>query len=133
MDIVHLILSTFYLSCLLLISLCSPRVASCKLSTSKWILSTNSSFCLLCKYEKKVLETNPGSFISLDHKDVWFTRLYVAYSACIEDFQEACIPVLFLDSIFMKDRYKSTLLAAIAYGRENSLILLGLLYVRYRR
>ena len=35
------------------------------------------------------IETNPGSFISIDIVDDRFKRLYICYGACAEDFRAA--------------------------------------------
>ena len=68
-----------------------------------------------------MLETNSGSFISLESENGQFTRLYMSYAICVEGFRTACRPLIFLDDIFLKDCYKSTLLAATAYDRDNGL------------
>ena len=65
-----------------------------------------------------MLETNPGSFISLESENDQFTRLYVAYAACLEGFCTACRHLIFFDGNFLKDRYKGTFLAAIAYDEK---------------
>lgn len=61
----------------------------------------NSSNCLPCSYEQKVLETNHGSFISIDVVNGQFKRLYVSYGAWVEGFRAAYRPLLFLDGIFL--------------------------------
>jgi len=68
---------------------------------------------------------NPGIFISLEIENDWFTWLYIAYGACVVGYLAGCIPLVFLDGTFLKDRYKGTLLAATAYDGDNGLFSLA--------
>jgi len=81
----------------------------------------NSSNCLPCRYEQKVLETNPSSFISINVANGWFKRLFVSYGAWIEGFRATYRPLMSLHGIFLKDRYKYTLLATTIYDNDNRL------------
>ncbi|XP_020245183.1 uncharacterized protein LOC109823310 [Asparagus officinalis] len=63
-------------------------------------------------YESMVHATNPGSRVIIDADDGRFRRLFISYYACIEGFIAGCRPLLFLDGIFIKDRYRGILLSA---------------------
>ncbi|XP_028075654.1 uncharacterized protein LOC114277899 [Camellia sinensis] len=56
---------------------------------------------------------NPGSVFELDvdESSGCFRRLFVAFHGCLNGFQ-FCHPLLFVDSTFLKGRYKGHLLAA---------------------
>ncbi|XP_020264543.1 uncharacterized protein LOC109840345 [Asparagus officinalis] len=76
---------------------------------------------LLYTYEKKVKETNPGSYICIDQNEGRFKRLFICYAACIVGFLNGCRPLLFLDGTFLKDRYKGLLLSAVAYDGDQGI------------
>jgi len=65
---------------------------------------------------------NPGCFISINVVDGRFIRLFVFYGTCVEGFRTACKPLIFLDGIFLKDRYKDI---ATAYDDNNKLFSLA--------
>ncbi|XP_020270732.1 uncharacterized protein LOC109845892 [Asparagus officinalis] len=68
-----------------------------------------------------VKETNPGSYICIEHNEGRFKRLFICYAACIIGFLNRCRPLLFLDGTFLTDRYKGMLLSAIAYDGEQEI------------
>jgi len=72
-----------------------------------------------------VLETNPGSFVSLKSENGWFTRFYITYDACVDGFLVSWRPLIFLDGTLLKDRYKDTFLTATAYDGDNRLFSLA--------
>ena len=57
----------------------------------------------------------------MESKNGQFTRLYVAYVACIEGFCIGYRSLIFLDRTFLKDHYKGTFLAATAYDGDKEL------------
>ncbi|XP_044483122.1 uncharacterized protein LOC123209272 isoform X2 [Mangifera indica] len=64
---------------------------------------------------EKIKETNPGSFATFTTKeDASFHRLFVSFHASLFGFLQGCRPLLFLDSIPLKSKYRGTLLAATA-------------------
>ena len=67
------------------------------------------------------METNLGSFLSLESEKGRFTRLYIPYAACVEGYLVSCRPLIFLWMVPFKDRYKGTLLAVTAYDGDNGL------------
>ena len=54
-----------------------------------------------------------------------FTRLYIAYAACIEGYLAGYRPLIFFADTFLKDRSKGTLFTATTYGGDNRLFLLA--------
>ncbi|XP_028060481.1 uncharacterized protein LOC114264072 [Camellia sinensis] len=56
---------------------------------------------------------NPGSYVNLDFKQSIgrFKRFFISFKSCIDEFNHIC-PLLFLDDIFLKGRFKGNLLAA---------------------
>ncbi|KAL7173646.1 hypothetical protein ACSBR2_032995 [Camellia fascicularis] len=72
------------------------------------------SFDQLRWYSNAVMEYNPGSYINLDfdeHNTRRFNRLFISFKACMDGFNHYR-PLLFLDSTFLKGRFKGNLLAA---------------------
>ncbi|XP_059437666.1 uncharacterized protein LOC132170637 isoform X1 [Corylus avellana] len=68
----------------------------------------------------KIMETNPGSLATFTTKeDSSFHRLFVSFHASLYGFQQACRPLLFLDSIPLKSKYQGTLLAATAADGDD--------------
>ncbi|XP_020242616.1 uncharacterized protein LOC109820834 [Asparagus officinalis] len=82
---------------------------------------TKFSYDQLRWYKDKVIETNPGSIVHLEHEDGRFTRVFVSYYACWKGFMEGCRPILFLDGTHLFDRYKGTLLAATALNGDGGM------------
>ncbi|XP_020249045.1 uncharacterized protein LOC109826423 [Asparagus officinalis] len=66
-------------------------------------------------YESMVYATNPWSCVVIDADDGRFRRLFISYNACIEGFITGCMPLLFLDETFIKNRYRGILLSATGY------------------
>ncbi|XP_004291625.1 PREDICTED: uncharacterized protein LOC101291204 [Fragaria vesca subsp. vesca] len=71
------------------------------------------SYHQLVWYRDALMSTNPGSHCVLesDPETSHFQRLFVCYGACIEGFQW-CRPLLFIDAIFLKSKYKGQLIGA---------------------
>ncbi|XP_020243398.1 uncharacterized protein LOC109821634 [Asparagus officinalis] len=72
-------------------------------------------------YESMVHATNPGSRVVIDADDGRFKRLFISYNACIEGFIAGYRPLLFLDGIFIKDRYRGILLSATRYDGNQGI------------
>lgn len=69
---------------------------------------------------EKIMETNPGSLATFTTKeDSSFHRLFVAFHASLNGFEQGCRPLLFLDSIFLKSKYQGSLLAATAADGDD--------------
>ncbi|XP_050237328.1 uncharacterized protein LOC126687026 [Mercurialis annua] len=63
----------------------------------------------------KILETNPGSVVSLVTKDDQsFRGIFIALHASIYGFQNGCRPLVLLDTLTLKTKYQSELLTATA-------------------
>ncbi|KAG5231616.1 MuDR family transposase [Salix suchowensis] len=64
---------------------------------------------------EKIVETNPGSVVSLNtREDQSFHRLFIAFHASLHGFQSGCRPLLFLDTMSLQSKYQSELLTAAA-------------------
>ncbi|KAL7192047.1 hypothetical protein ACSBR2_023988 [Camellia fascicularis] len=72
----------------------------------------SASFDQLRWYSDAVMEYNPSTYIHIDYDehDNWFERCFISFKACIDGFKH-CRPLLFLDGIFLKGRFKGNLLA----------------------
>ncbi|XP_020242912.1 uncharacterized protein LOC109821129 [Asparagus officinalis] len=92
-----------------------------KLAQRELYGDTKFSYDQLRWYKNKVIETNPGSIVHLEHEDGRFTRVFVSYYACWKGFMEGCRPILFLDGTHLFDRYKGTLLAATALNGDGGM------------
>ncbi|OMO58589.1 Phox/Bem1p [Corchorus olitorius] len=79
---------------------------------------------LLCE---KILETNPGSAAVLNTKeDSSFHRIFVAFCASLHGFQNGCRPLLFLDCVPLKSKYREELFTAAALdGNDAAIELVG--------
>ncbi|XP_026457286.1 uncharacterized protein LOC113358003 isoform X1 [Papaver somniferum] len=63
----------------------------------------------------KIMETNPGSLATFSTKeDSSFQRLFISFHASLYGFNQACRPLLFLDSTPLNSKYQGTLLHATA-------------------
>ncbi|XP_062017896.1 uncharacterized protein LOC133734288 isoform X1 [Rosa rugosa] len=87
--------------------------AGTKLAKSKVHGDESLSYHQLVWYRDALMSTNPGSHCVLesDPGTSRFQRLFVCYGACIEGFQW-CRPLLFIDAIFLKSKYKGQLIGA---------------------
>lgn len=70
----------------------------------------------------KILETNPGSVVTLStREDLSFHHLFVALHASLYGFQNGCRPLIFLDSFPIKSKYQSSLLTATALDGNDEI------------
>ncbi|XP_043721787.1 uncharacterized protein LOC122669165 [Telopea speciosissima] len=77
--------------------------------------SSKEAYNQLPQFCEKLVETNPGSFASVNTKDdLSFQRLFVSFYASHYGFQNGCRPLIFLDSTSLKSKYREILLAATA-------------------
>ncbi|XP_022760791.1 uncharacterized protein LOC111306988 isoform X1 [Durio zibethinus] len=78
---------------------------------------------LLCE---KILETNPGSAAILNTKeDSSFHRIFVAFFASLYGFQNGCRPLLFLDCVPLKSKYRGELFTATALDGNDGIFLVA--------
>ncbi|XP_028107974.1 uncharacterized protein LOC114306837 [Camellia sinensis] len=80
------------------------------------------SFDQLRWYSDSVMEKNPNSYINLEfHQQIGrFVRYFISFRACIDGFNHFQ-PLLFLDGMFLKGRFKGNLLAATAKDGNKGL------------
>ncbi|XP_020272469.1 uncharacterized protein LOC109847650 [Asparagus officinalis] len=81
----------------------------------------HESYDQLRWYVEEVKKTNPGSYIHVEQNEGRFSKLFICYAACINGFLNGCIPLIFLDGTFLKDRFKGILLSAIAYDGNQGI------------
>ncbi|KAL7234162.1 hypothetical protein ACSBR1_017703 [Camellia fascicularis] len=88
------------------------------------------SFDQLRWYSNVVMENNPGSYINIDYDDQnnRFIRYFISFKACIDGFNH-CRPLLFLDDMFLKRKFKGNLLAATAKDGSQGLFPLAIAIV----
>ncbi|KAL7181063.1 hypothetical protein ACSBR1_040011 [Camellia fascicularis] len=88
------------------------------------------SFDQLRWYSNAVMNNNPGSYINSDYDEQnhWFERFFISFKACIDGFNH-CRPLLFLDSTFLKGKFKGNLLAASAKDGNQGLFPLAITIV----
>lgn len=78
---------------------------------------------LLCE---KILETNPGSAAILKTKeDSIFHRIFIAFHASLYGFQNGCRPLLFLDCVPLKSKYRGDLFTATALDGNDGIFLVA--------
>lgn len=71
---------------------------------------------------EKIIETNPGSFATLQTtEDLKFVRLFLAFHASLNGFEHGCRPLLFLDAVTLKAARRWKLLTATAVDGENEM------------
>ncbi|KAI0496403.1 hypothetical protein KFK09_022719 [Dendrobium nobile] len=78
-----------------------------------------SELLWLCE---KIIETNPGSFATLQASDdSKFMRLFLSFHASLNGFEHGCRPLLFLDGITLKAVKRWKLLTATTVDGENDI------------
>ncbi|KAL7217454.1 hypothetical protein ACSBR1_029195 [Camellia fascicularis] len=77
------------------------------------------SFDQLRWYADAVMQYNPGSYVNLDFEQSTgrFKRFFISFKSCIDGFNHIR-PLLFLDSTFLKGKFKGNLLAAA--GKDDN-------------
>ncbi|XP_073137618.1 uncharacterized protein [Henckelia pumila] len=87
----------------------------------------NGSYDKLRWYCHAVKETNPGSFVGceIDPMTKKFQRLFICFHACLVGFTSGCRPLLFLDGCHIKNKYKGSLLVAVAKDANDDLFTLA--------
>lgn len=84
--------------------------------------SYKESFNQLPWLVEKMLETNPGSVVTLStREDLSFHHLFVALHASLCGFQNGCRPLIFLDTVNIKSKYQSDLLTATALDGNDAI------------
>ncbi|CAN1859275.1 hypothetical protein LINPERHAP1_LOCUS43142 [Linum perenne] len=83
--------------------------------------SYKESYNLLPWLREKLMETNPGSFVSLrTAEDSTFRGFFVAMRSSISGFETGCRPLIFLDEMTVRSKYQSELVTATAIdGNEG--------------
>ncbi|XP_043700183.1 uncharacterized protein LOC122650883 [Telopea speciosissima] len=72
---------------------------------------------------RKIKESNPGSVAEYTfEQDGSFSKLFIAFSACLHGFTEGCRHLLVLDGTFIASKYKGTLLVASAYDVDDGML-----------
>ncbi|XVE65457.1 hypothetical protein DITRI_Ditri08aG0001300 [Diplodiscus trichospermus] len=78
---------------------------------------------LLCE---NILETNPGSAAILNtNEDSSFHHIFVAFHASLYGFQNGCRPLLFLDCVPLKSKYRAELYTATALDGNGGIFLVA--------
>jgi hypothetical protein len=90
----------------------------------------------LWDYCAMVRKTNVGSYLILMVKRPMpkvpcrFQRLYVSFAAMKTGFLQGCRPMIGVDACFLKDWYKSMLIAAVVRDANNSMYPLSIAVVK---
>ncbi|CAN1160249.1 Protein FAR1-RELATED SEQUENCE 4 [Linum perenne] len=84
--------------------------------------SFKDSYNLLPWLREKLLETNPGSFVSLiTSDDLTFRGFFVCMHSSISGFENGCRPLVFLDEMTVRSKYQSELLTATALDGNDGI------------
>ncbi|CAN0824473.1 hypothetical protein LINGRAPRIM_LOCUS1683 [Linum grandiflorum] len=84
--------------------------------------SYKEAYNLLPWLREKLMETNPGSFVSLKTaEDLTFRGFFVAMRASIAGFENGCRPMIFLDEVNVRSKYQSELLTATAIDGNDGI------------
>ncbi|XP_073132129.1 uncharacterized protein [Henckelia pumila] len=77
-------------------------------------------------YCHAVKETNPGSYAEyeIDTMTNRFDRLFICFHACLVGFVCGCRPLIFLDGTHIKNKYKGSILVAVAKDANDDLFTL---------
>ncbi|XP_073132831.1 uncharacterized protein [Henckelia pumila] len=78
-------------------------------------------------YCHAVKETNPGSCAEyeIDTMTNRFDRLFICFHACLVGFVCGCRPLIFLDGTHIKNKYKGSILVAVAKDANDDLFTLA--------
>ena len=78
-----------------------------------------TSYNKLVRYIELVKESNPGSYCSLevDGETRRFERFFIAFGSSVKGFM-FCRPVLYIDGMFLKNKFKGTLL--VVTGKDSN-------------
>ncbi|XP_073152433.1 uncharacterized protein [Henckelia pumila] len=78
-------------------------------------------------YCREVRETNPGSVADCEIDVVTnkFKRLFLCFNACAVGFATGCRPIIFLDGTHIKNKYKCSILLAVAKDANDDLFTLA--------
>ncbi|CAL1379477.1 unnamed protein product [Linum trigynum] len=84
--------------------------------------SYKESYNLLPWLREKLVETNPGSVVSLNTSDdSTFRRFFVSMHSSIFGFENGCRPLIFLDEMSVRSKYQSELLTATAIDGNDGI------------
>lgn len=82
--------------------------------------SYKESYNRLPWFCKRLVETNPGSFVKLEtNEEKRLKCLFVSFLPCVESFQNFCRPILFLNATSLKSRYQESLLTVTAVDADD--------------
>ncbi|KAL3620622.1 hypothetical protein CASFOL_035534 [Castilleja foliolosa] len=84
--------------------------------------SFEEDYRLLPQYCEQIRRTNPGSIASVcvSPVDNSFQRLFISYQASIYGFLNACLPLIGLDRVVLKNKYLGTMLFASGFDGEGA-------------
>ncbi|CAH9056671.1 unnamed protein product [Cuscuta epithymum] len=83
--------------------------------------SYRKSYSRLPWFCKKIMESNPGSVTKLviSDEDKRFKHLFFSFSAAVNGFKNGCRPLIFLEALPLRSKYKETLLTANAVDADD--------------
>ncbi|XP_044492424.1 uncharacterized protein LOC123216125 [Mangifera indica] len=92
--------------------------------------SCKDSYNQLPWLSQKIVETNPGSVVSLNSReDLSFHQFFVAFHASLVGFQNGCRPLIFLDTTTIRSKFQSELLTATALDGNDGFFPIALAVV----
>lgn len=85
--------------------------------------SWDDSFVDAFRFKAEVERTNPGSIVDIEYtkvgKKIRFTRMFVAFKACVDGFLNGCRPFLGVDSTVLTGWWRGQLASASAVDGHN--------------
>ena len=61
-----------------------------------------------------MVEINPKTYFVLEYPDGRFERMFIYFHACLVGFKNGCHPLLFMDGIYILNRYGGITLLIVA-------------------
>ncbi|KAL0541365.1 hypothetical protein IC582_021407 [Cucumis melo] len=84
--------------------------------------SPEESYNLLSRYGEALKFTNPGTIFHMElEDDRFFKYLFMAVGACVRGFSNCIRPVIVMDGIFFKNKYRDQLIVAVCLDGNNQI------------
>ncbi|KAL0560743.1 hypothetical protein IC582_001156 [Cucumis melo] len=82
--------------------------------------SPEESYNLLHRYGETLKLTNPGTIFHMKlEDDRFFKYLFIAVGQCVRGFLNCIRPVIVMDGIFLKNKYRGQLIVAVCLDGNN--------------
>lgn len=83
----------------------------------------DDNFQHIYAFKAETERRSPGSFVEIETqkkgKKIRFSKMFIAFKACIDGFLNGCRPYLGIDSTVLTGRWKGQLASAVAIDGHN--------------